>query len=332
MVETPHTVSAEERAAQEAANDRLRKLRDQDAADKGANKEIGEALKQFIGFILKLIFGDEDAPHEESPGTPPVPLHERVIAAANFVDSAALPEWKKFQEEHRGEAVNHINPVKGDAVVTSGKGPRNTGIAGASRNHQGIDIDVTQGEHASIKASAKGVVVFAGVMNGYGNTVVIGHGDGTQTLYAHMTGEHMPKMAQRVEQGDVIGDMGNTTNGKIANMAVHLHYEQIAAGQRITPRINGVEMHKGASLEGHPHDHGIEDLKKPQPTIYDLPTDEDRKLHTAAPAAPADPAKQAGQALAAKGCVAAEACDTPTHGLNDALAAAKKIMSAVGLG
>lgn len=264
-MENPKPTAAELEERQKA-EERARKIAEQRGAGDASTMAW---LKDMFSFILKLIFGDPDAPQDEDPSQPPISMSERVRTAKDFVASGAVQAFADYRKTHAAQAghIMHINPVDGVSVVTSGKGARSTGISGASRNHQGIDIDVTQGETAAIKASADGIVVFSGMMNGYGNTVVIGHADGTKTLYAHMTGAHMPKIKQEVEQGEIIGQMGNTTNGRIKNMKVHLHYEQIVDGQRITPHIHGQEMHKGMALAldekvkgssqhaGHDHTH-----------------------------------------------------------------------------
>ncbi len=79
-------------------------------------------------------------------------------------------------------SVTH-RPVPG--VITSSFGVRVHPVFGTTRNHYGIDLDSNRGE--PISAAAAGTVLTAGWMNGYGNTIVISHGDGYTTLYAHQT-------------------------------------------------------------------------------------------------------------------------------------------------
>lgn len=257
------------RTAEAAAEERLRKLRDaQSGTDKFSDNEIN-SIGDLIKFIIKLIFGDPDAPEEENPQAPRLSLPERVSAAQKFISSGADAAWTQYKRDHAHEVppggIMHGRPIAESAVVTSGRGKRNTGINGASRDHKGIDIDVTEGQTAPIRATAKGMVVFSGVLNGYGHTVIIGHADDSKTLYAHMTGENMPDLKQKVDQGDIIGQLGNSSNGKIKGMKAHLHYEQIKNGEHLTPHIHGKAMHKddilpGLSVahnvnDGHDHDH-----------------------------------------------------------------------------
>lgn len=322
------------------------------AAEQADSSQALTAIKQLLDFILKLIFGDADAPDDEDPSQQPISMGERARAARDFVMSDAAPKFLQYQREHAAEVpkggIRHINPVAGDAVVTSGKGKRNTGISGASKNHQGIDIDVTTGDTAKIVASADGIVVFAGKMNGYGNTVVIGHADGTKTLYAHMTGANTPKIGAEIGQGEVIGQMGNTTNGRIKNMKVHLHYEQIKDGERITPHIHGQAMGKDIKLAqdgGHDHhDHEVAERAE-APAAKAVP-----KLAATKPAAPHLPPHVRAAAKAAAAPAAAlqhkpaakpqpdrfafeEIVDGAVHKAQTVFASAKSaIGAAIGLG
>jgi len=90
---------------------------------------------------------------------------------------------------------------------------------GFSDFHPGIDIAGSEG--TAVYASATGVVVYAGWNNyGYGEMVVIDHGDGWQTLYAHLSQVNVA-CGQATFQGNVIGRVGNTGNSSGA----HLHFE-----------------------------------------------------------------------------------------------------------
>jgi murein DD-endopeptidase MepM/ murein hydrolase activator NlpD len=96
-------------------------------------------------------------------------------------------------------------------------------------NHSGIDIDGDAGQ--PVYAADNGVVVFAGWNNwGYGNVVVINHGNGWQTLYAHLSAINVA-CGQSVYQTNLIGAIGNTGNSSGA----HLHFEMMYNGTKVNP-------------------------------------------------------------------------------------------------
>lgn len=95
--------------------------------------------------------------------------------------------------------------------------------------HPGVDIANKSG--GAILAADAGRVVAAGwVSSGYGNHVVIDHGNGYQTLYAHMARVSVV-VGQSVARGSVLGDMGSTGR----STGVHLHFEIIRGGVRVNP-------------------------------------------------------------------------------------------------
>jgi murein DD-endopeptidase MepM/ murein hydrolase activator NlpD len=103
-----------------------------------------------------------------------------------------------------------IWPVHG--VLTSGYGPR------WGRMHTGIDIGARAG--TPIVASKTGEVIFAGRLGGYGNCVVVDHGEGVATLYAHQSRIGASE-GQLLNQGDVLGWVGSTGH----STGNHLHFE-----------------------------------------------------------------------------------------------------------
>lgn len=99
-----------------------------------------------------------------------------------------------------------------------------------STNHSGIDIEGSLGD--PIYTVDNGVVVFAGWNNwGYGNVVVVNHGNGWQTLYAHLSTVGVG-CGQSVAQGAVIGAYGSTGN----STGPHLHFEMMYNGVKVNPR------------------------------------------------------------------------------------------------
>ena len=111
---------------------------------------------------------------------------------------------------------------------TSDYGWRTHPIFGTRRFHAGIDIGA--GDRSPISAARSGVVVSAGPQGGYGNAVVIDHGDGVATLYAHQSSVAV-YAGQSVSRGEVIGYVGSTGY----STGPHLHFEVRVNGSPVDP-------------------------------------------------------------------------------------------------
>jgi len=116
-----------------------------------------------------------------------------------------------------------------DGRIGSGFGPRLHPIFGSVRKHTGVDIGAASGD--PIWAAKDGRVIFAGTKGGYGNAVVLIHGDGqVSTLYAHMS-KILVAVGDVVDQGEVIGKIGSTGN----STGPHLHFEVRVNGEPKDP-------------------------------------------------------------------------------------------------
>lgn len=113
--------------------------------------------------------------------------------------------------------------------ITSPYGNRLHPIQGVERYHDGIDIG-NAGFGAPVVAAADGIVTYAGRMGGYGNCVMINHGDGIVSLYGHGQ-EIKTTLGASVKQGDVIMAVGSTGN----STGPHLHFEIRKNGLPVDP-------------------------------------------------------------------------------------------------
>lgn len=164
---------------------------------------------------------------------------------------AQLTEYKKEQEEIERQielATNAIDPdiqytggemlwpvaISGTAI-TSDYGVREHPIQGVVREHTGIDIGNTP-LGSPVVAAADGVVTYAGWLGGYGNCVMINHGDGIVTLYGHGN-KILTTVNTEVKQGDTIMEVGSTGN----STGPHLHFEVRVNGEYTNP-LNFVKV------------------------------------------------------------------------------------------
>lgn len=137
------------------------------------------------------------------------------------------------QQAAQGQTSNaalggYIWPVS-SRKINSPFGPRNTGIPGASTNHKGVDIGGV-GYTTEVHAAKAGTVIVSQRSSSYGEYVVISHGSGNTTLYAHMSSRSV-SVGDVVEQGDVIGITGSTG----ISSGPHLHFEITENGVRVDP-------------------------------------------------------------------------------------------------
>lgn len=112
--------------------------------------------------------------------------------------------------------------------VTSRFGYRRHPISKVDAHHDGIDIAMPEG--TPVRATAKGIVEFAGWQSGYGYVVIISHGNGYQTVYGHNS-RLVVKPGQHVSEGQVIAYSGSTGT----STGPHLHYEVRKDGRAIDP-------------------------------------------------------------------------------------------------
>ena len=109
-----------------------------------------------------------------------------------------------------------------DGVVVSGFGMR------WGRMHEGIDIGCAYG--TPNRAAASGTVIYAGWLGGYGNLVVVDHGNGLSTAYAHAS-SILVGVGQAVSQGQTVSLVGSTGNSS----GPHLHFEVRVNGTAVDP-------------------------------------------------------------------------------------------------
>ena len=128
------------------------------------------------------------------------------------------------------ESVPSIQPISNKDLtrLASGFGMRMHPVHKIMKQHEGVDFTAQRG--TDIYATGKGVVEKVDYMQGYGKTVIIDHGFGHKTLYAHCSAFKVKK-GQKVNRGDVIALVGNTG----ISTAPHVHYEVHKNGKAVNP-------------------------------------------------------------------------------------------------
>ncbi len=211
-IETKKTELETSKKESEAAKaDLVTKKNDLDVQRTKANQLVQEIESNESEYQSTL---DAIEAEEESIQKKIVQLSQQLAAQNGSSSSAALG--------------GYIWPVS-SRRVTSPFGNRNTGIAGASTNHKGVDIGGVY-YTSQVHAAKAGTVIISTYSSSYGNYVVVSHGSGNTTLYAHMSSRSV-SVGDYVNQGDVLGITGSTG----ISSGPHLHFEITENGTRVNP-------------------------------------------------------------------------------------------------
>jgi len=173
------------------------------------------------------------------------------LLAARRLKSSALASARESREEYIAEveALAAQSAALAAAIRDAQAGSRGSGVPSAAgfiwpvhgpvvsgyglrwgRMHEGIDIAAGMG--TPIWAAAAGTVIHAGWLGGYGNLVVVDHGDGLATAYAHASAI-LVAVGQQVAQGETLSLVGSTGNSS----GPHLHFEVRVNGSAVDPLL-----------------------------------------------------------------------------------------------
>ncbi|HLJ08679.1 MAG TPA: M23 family metallopeptidase, partial [Acidimicrobiia bacterium] len=225
LVETQEKLARDE-VALRAARDRARKRSaDTDVAVAAVAqlKKDQEAAKAVLDQRIADLTSEADAlAAEQSQLEDLLRQRQAALEAARRARAAAGDALERLPRVGAGVSPSgFIWPL--DGFVTSGFGPR------WGRMHTGIDIAAPAG--TPIHAAKAGEVIYAGWINGYGNTVIVDHGDGVATLYGHQSRLGSAE-GQQLNQGDVLGFVGSTGH----STGNHCHFEIRIDTKPVNPR------------------------------------------------------------------------------------------------
>lgn len=148
----------------------------------------------------------------------PIPSRKILLASAKPIG---------FSSVEKDSAGNIINKSANSAKLEGTQAPAEKD---QMQFHKGVDIAAPMG--TDVYCSAQGKVIFAGQKSGYGNCVIIEHGNGLATLYGHLS-KILVDANQQVKIGDVIAKVGSTGR----STGPHLHYEVRKNNTPINPKL-----------------------------------------------------------------------------------------------
>lgn len=213
--------------------------------------QIADVFKYDIDFVEDLRAGDRFQVVYEQSFLDGKPYKQGHIRAARFVNRGKTHSALRFNHNGRDEYFDETGrplrkvlmrvPIE-FARLSSNFGMRRHPVLGRMRAHKGVDYAARTG--TPIMAAGDGRIELAGWKNGYGKTVIINHGQGRSTLYAHMSALGKYTRGQFVPQGAIIGRVGSTGLAT----GPHLHYEFRVGGKQVNPLT--VTMPKPEPLRG----------------------------------------------------------------------------------
>jgi murein DD-endopeptidase MepM/ murein hydrolase activator NlpD len=183
-----------------------------------------KAIKTGLGAILLSIILTLALNQKEINATE----HKVIIKNKSNVSKNIKPKSIKEVPAMAAKNDGFLFPAAG--TISSAFGYRKININGVvtSEVHKGIDIAATMG--SKIFAARGGKVSYAGVIEGYGNVIILKHDSGFETLYAHCSKIEV-KASEMVNEGNEIGKVGST--GK--STGPHLHFEVRLNGKAVNP-------------------------------------------------------------------------------------------------
>ena len=227
-----------DRAAQEQARAEQQAARDRQVA---ARQEL-QAREAEVDALIRQINSEQRAVEHSV---------QELEAQAKAMDAEIARKERELAAKlaQQGNKIvsesGYLWPLPGYTALSSLFAGRKDPFTGRPATHSGIDVPAPKG--VKILAAKSGVVITSAYnKGGSGNYVVVSHGDGNTTLYAHMNSRAV-KEGDTVKQGDVLGYVG-TTGRSTGN---HLHYEIRVNNVRIDPvtKYPGKLTYKGSALK-----------------------------------------------------------------------------------
>ena len=209
-------------------------LRQQYARLEKSNVQTNEQLAtlQMLASEVTLAYGVKqklEGPSDISAEGALMPSFKETLDNYDFLKSAQLSRsFHKYPRLWQMNVRPSLWPLQGRLLSTFGK--RIDPFSGEGAFHTGVDLSAAVG--TTVKVAADGVISVAELYGGYGRLVVVDHGNGMQTYYAHLSRINVVT-GQAVRRGQIIGLSG--ASGRVTSP--HLHYEVRQGGTPINPYI-----------------------------------------------------------------------------------------------
>lgn len=219
-------------------------LREQYARLEKSNVQTNEQLAtlQLLASEVTLAYGVKqqlEGPSDISAEGALMPSFKETLDSYDFLKSAQLSRgFRKYPRLWQVNVRPSLWPLQGRLLSTFGK--RIDPFSGEGAFHTGVDLSAGVG--TAVKATADGVISVAEYAGNYGRLVVVDHGNGLQTYYAHLSTLNVVP-GQEVRRGQIVGLSGGS--GRVTSP--HLHYEVRQGGTPINPFIFLAKSATGAS-------------------------------------------------------------------------------------
>lgn len=189
------------------------------------------ASLQMFASEVSVTYGFKDKPGNAADSAGDLnrlaPTYRESLEQYNFLQSASIsPIFHNYARQWQTNVRPSIWPVNGRLL--SSFGGRIDPFSGEGAVHTGVDLSASMG--TPVHAAADGIVTHASWGGQYGNLVVIDHGNGMQTWYAHLS-HFLVVPGQEIRRGEILGRSGAT--GRVT--APHLHYEVRMGGTPVNP-------------------------------------------------------------------------------------------------
>lgn len=226
-------IAASVKAARNGAADARRRTQAARAEAGRVEAAVSSATTEQRGIVSRLVASRDAlvaARREKSATLASIESdRDSTLAEIDALEQQSAALAARIREAQRSSAPATVTPSGSGVLawpvsgaVTSGYGAR------WGRMHEGIDIAV--GEGTPVHAAAAGTVIYAAWMSGYGNLVVLDHGNGLSTAYAHNSSLAV-SVGQSVAAGEVVSYSGNTGN----STGPHVHFEVRVNGTAVDP-------------------------------------------------------------------------------------------------